>query len=48
MESYHLKFLSEKNMQWIENLSDSNGIWTHNHLVHKRTLKPLCQTGQMI
>ena len=26
-------------------LSNSNGIWTHNHLVCKRTLKLMCHTG---
>ena len=29
-------------------ICDSNGIGTHNRLVHKQTLKPFSQTGQMI
>ena len=32
----------------IWSLSNSNGIWTHNHLVRKLNTQPFSQTGQMI
>ena len=39
----NIKELLAPNRRDIWSLSDSNGIWTYNHLVHKRTLNHLAK-----
>ena len=41
-----VKELLSRNRRHIWNLSDSNGIWTHTNLVHKRTLNRLAKLAK--
>ena len=40
-----VKELLAQNRRDIWSLSDSNGVWTHNHLVRKRALNHLAKTA---
>ena len=44
----NFKELLTRNRRDIWSLSDSNGIWTHNHLVHKQTLNHLAKLASWL